>query len=430
MKSTLQEAVAFFKNRQAYHKLFTLFKEKYQSLGRIGGTVPVGDFKRDEREVLGGFFGIPGGQIQANGSIALKSFEQQLENTRFQGIELKDLLDAYFGQTIISNKQHQQNRDETLKKLLLKQRLTHPVLRKWINYLLDVRGDGRFILRMAEQHAVYFETVVGVIAEALMNLPTKAEKLPMFSQRITGDPHAFDLNQDVGKIFMHVLTVNQWNSETDALLVVPTATEKVNELLNAYHIYREDILNFVTVAGLMAETESGIAGVFEAAVKENAVQIVPLRELVPLHRIYPAQGKDVYIVENSGVCSVLLDQHPSATIVCTNGQFTLASLILLDLLIEEDCMLYYAGDFDPEGLSMAQRLLTRYPGHLKLWHMDKKAYHASNPVKTLSKQRLNKLKGIYHDQLIDIANDMKVQGKAGYQEALIDTMVNDLKEKG
>src|SRR5690625_5522313 len=93
--------------------------------------------------------------------------------------------------------------------------------------------------------------------------------------------------------------------------------------------------------------------------------------------------------------------------ICTNGQFTLAALVLLDLLVEEDCQLYYAGDFDPEGLGMAQRLLNRYPEHVELWRMDPDAYQASHPVNVLPPVRVEKLKGIVHEDLIDVDKEMR-----------------------
>src|SRR5690606_16173925 len=106
-----------------------------------------------------------------------------------------------------------------------------------------------------------------------------------------------------------------------------TTTEEINELLESYQIYRDDLLNFVTCANLIAKTVNGIHPVWEAAAIENSVQIVPLRELIAIEKVRPTVGNKVWIVENSGVCSTLLDHELTAPIICTNGQFTLASLM-------------------------------------------------------------------------------------------------------
>lgn len=129
-------------------------------------------------------------------------------------------------------------------------------LSKWFDYLLNINGEGRWIIRLAENNPVYFCELTENLATALIKLPSKAERLPMFSQRITGNPYAFDLHDDLGKVFLHVLSVENMKKETDVVLVVPTDTEGINELLNTYHIYRDDLLNFVTVAGFYAETDN------------------------------------------------------------------------------------------------------------------------------------------------------------------------------
>src|SRR5690625_176579 len=100
--------------------------------------------------------------------------------------------------------------------------------------------------------------------------------------------------------------------------------------------------------------------------------------------------------------------------------------MLLDFLVDGGNELYYAGDLDPEGLGMAGRLLERYEGAVRLWHMDVEAYQKSKPVTELSAERLEKLNSIQNDRLVEIANEMRRIGKAGYQEALVDLMVADI----
>lgn len=426
MENQLHEAVQFFKSEKVYDKLFKLFRKKYESLGRIGGTIPVATFSKHELEEVGKFFGLPGEQLAEKGTISLHAFEEQIEHTRFSAISLKQLLDAYFGETIISKKEQQLARETRLREFFHEQKESFPRLAFWIDDLLERKREGRWILQMAERDPNQFNTLLNVLDRALQSLPQQAERLPIFSQRLTGDPHAFDLQTELGRMFIHVLAVYRARVDGESLAEAPTSTEGINELLEHYYIYRDDLLNFVTCANLVAETVDGVHPVWEAAAKEQTVQIVPLRELVSLASVYPVEGKTVWMVENSGVCSTLLDHEPAAPMICTNGQFTLATLMLLDLLVKNECVLYYAGDFDPEGLGMAQRLLERYPGSVRLWHMDKAGYKKSKPTKELSQERLEKLKGITDERLLEVAEEMKRIGKAGYQEALVEGMLHDI----
>src|SRR5690625_7339713 len=104
MEQQLQQATEFFKNELAHDALPSLFKKKYESLGRIGGTVPITAFTDTEIKVIGRFFSVPSSQLYAKGSVSLHLFEQQLVNTRFHKLGLKQLLDAYFDQVIIDRK--------------------------------------------------------------------------------------------------------------------------------------------------------------------------------------------------------------------------------------------------------------------------------------------------------------------------------------
>ncbi|HLR70820.1 MAG TPA: TIGR02679 family protein [Pseudogracilibacillus sp.] len=428
MEKLLHEAVQFFKSEQAYHKLFLLFRKKYESLGRIGGTVPISTFTKEELADIGQFFGLPGELLAKKGTIALASFETQLERTRFSSISFKTLLDAYFGEVIISKKEQRQVKEEKLHNMLTEHQTKFPHIAFWLDYLLEQKRERRWIIQIAEMEPSYFTSLLAHLDRAFNNLPQEAERLPIFAQRIAGDPHAFDIQQDLGKIFIHLLSVHQGTLEAEKTVEIATSIEEINMLLQEYLIYRDDLLNFVTCANLVAATKEGIHPVWEAAAQHQTIQIVPLRELVSLEHVYPVKGRKVWMVENSGVCATLLDHEPHAPIVCTNGQFTLATLTLLDLLAKNDCKLYYASDFDPEGLGMAQRLLERYPNAIYLWHMDTAGYYQSSPTKEISNERLEKLKNITNDRLVEVAMEMKRIGKAGYQEALIPNMLSDIKE--
>lgn len=428
MDKELEAAVQFFKNERAYGKLFQLFRKKYESLGRIGGTVSTQPFSHDELDEIGRFFGLPGEQLQLKGRIGLLHFEEQLSFTRFSSIALKELLDAYFGEVIISKKEQQLANEEKLRTFFTTQYEHFPHIAFWLQFIYEQRTEGRWMIRMAETNEALFITYAQTLHRAFQSLPKKVERLPMFSQRMTGDPHAFDLNRDLGRMFIHLLAVHRFEQGMTDEIEFATTTEEINELLESYQIYRDDLLNFVTCANLIAETANGIHPVWEAAATENSVQIVPLRELITIEKVQPASGNIVWIVENSGVCSTLLDQVPTAPIVCTNGQFTLASLLLMDLLVESGCIIYYSGDFDPEGLGMAQRLVERYREAIELWHMDLESYRQTNPIKELTQERLEKLHHIHDERLIEVAEEMRKIGKAGYQEALVDFMLEDVME--
>ena len=128
-------------------------------------------------------------------------------------------------------------------------------------------------------------------------------------------------------------------------------------------------------------------------------------------------GKKVYIVENPAIFSMLIKEKPEAGILCGNGQLRLASHVLLDLFDKETEFLY-AGDFDPEGLLIAQNLKEKYGDRMHLWKYEKELYEMYRSEVEISEKSLKKLDNIYLKELLEIAGLMKKQKKATYQEAL------------
>ena len=146
-----------------------------------------------------------------------------------------------------------------------------------------------------------------------------------------------------------------------------------------------------------------------------------------LTRAYPAKGNAVFVVENAGVFSELLDE--AMPLVSTNGQLNLATLLLLDLLVESGAHLYYSGDFDPEGLKMADRLAGRYGENLSLWHFTREDYFASMPSVSLSEERLAKLQSISSPKLQPVKQEIERCKKAGYQEAILPVLRKDIEKE-
>jgi len=423
----LDEALTYFGNDSGFKRLFMLFKQKYESLGRIGGTVPIMDFSDDELAAVARFFGMTASDLKQKRKVSLDSFEKQLHMTKFGRVQLKELIEAYFDEPLISKKERKQQQEAHLELFFIHLKGEFPRLTFWMDYLKRKSPDTYWIHRLIHKSEETFIRMVYQLDEAYRHLPNRFERLPMFSQRITSNPHAFDRNTVLGKLWIHVLAVNQSDQDT---VDIPANSEAINDLLLSYKLLRDDITNYVTCANLVAETEEGLHPMWEAAAKTSSVMNVPLRELIPLTRVYPARAKkSIWVVENSGVYSSMLDQLPGIPLVCTHGQFKLAALLLIDLLADEQCDIYYAGDLDPEGIAMAERLLLRHPQHVNLWCMDVAAYGKSDATIELSNERLNKLDSITVPELIPLVEELKTRKKAGYQEALVEEMIKQLVEE-
>ena len=105
--------------------------------------------------------------------------------------------------------------------------------------------------------------------------------------------------------------------------------------------------------------------------------------------------------------------------MCMNGQPRLAALIALDLLAAAGTGVCYAGDLDPEGLLIGQKLADYYPGAFCFVGMRAEDYRQSMSQESISDRRLKMLERITHPQLVEAAELMRQYRRAGYQEFLI-----------
>jgi uncharacterized protein (TIGR02679 family) len=416
-----------FKEEPGFLKLFRLFKEKYRSLGRVGGTVSLKTFNRRELESVAGFLGKSADTLMQKGSISLLGFEKELGHTGFSEYTLLQLLEAVLQETIQTKKEEIElgRVQENLFIDSLKQVIPGAV--GWFQYIQEKKVDTRWIWSLYHQNKEELQEKMMRVCKAFEALPQKEgfERLPFFSQRITGNPHYFDQHEAAGKLLLHRMYVDQL-SQGNAEAGMPKTAEELNDLLSEYGIIRDDLWNFITCQGLLASTGHDVHPVWQAAVQTETVMNIPMKELTKVERIWPNRGRNVWIVENSSVCSTIMDVVPHAAIVCTHGQLRSASWRLLDLLVQSNCTLYYSGDLDPEGIVIAEKVKKRYKDQVVLWRMDKEAYEMSMSEEGIS-TRLSKLDGITSPEWGEVIRLIKEVQKAGYQEAIVAELVGDIK---
>ena len=131
-------------------------------------------------------------------------------------------------------------------------------------------------------------------------------------------------------------------------------------------------------------------------------------------------GNRMYIVENPSVYAVLCGKWDrKCGLMCMNGQPRFSSLLILDLLAQSGTEVWYAGDIDPEGLLIAQRLKRYYQGEFHCWHMSADDYEMCMSAEEISQRRQKMLEKVEDPQLKETAEALQKSGKAGYQENML-----------
>lgn len=258
--------------------------------------------------------------------------------------------------------------------------------------------------------------------------------LPLFASRVTRNPHALDMDKEAGKMLIYTLQVLK-EIEAGIKMKGKLNAEEMTELLLSYNILRDDLTNRVTFFNMKGTNKTGGENLLlKGMCAEKSTVSLPLREVMKLESIR-AINNTVFMIENSGVSSYVIteavEREKEVSIVTGNGMLTLATLKFLDMFVQSGGVIYYAGDFDPEGLGIAQRLLDRYGESLKIWKYGVEEYRSSLSDEVIETHRLNQLVShILDDSLQAIKKYMLEIKKAGYQENIVDEIIQAILDDG
>ncbi len=429
MNDLAQECAAYFQSRPAYLRAFRLLREKWKRYGRTAGWVKISKASSAEKEALGGFLNrdFSGDTV----SFTVEQFEKALRETRFHTVSLPELLEAYFQEPLVSTKKMREKKEAEKEEFLL--RLWKMAdgfgaeAGSWIRQLIDEKKYGyqMVMLEYGKSPQAAKETIETVY-RALRQLRVEPSiRMAVLGARVTRNPHAFDRNTAAGKLLIHALCHSQKT----------TFPRHGEELLMLYYhagIRPDDISSFTSIYGIRLFTAQAEHPAYREFVQKGEPCVVTLFNLGEIKRA-EAVGHRVYVLENQMVFSHICEQlteRRDISFICTSGQVKTASWLLLDLLTQAGYEIYYSGDFDPEGLMIAERVLRRYPRNARLWHMGPEDYITALSEEAISDRRLQGLAQIQLPCLQEVKEAIRQNGHAGYQEQLLPVLCQEMRENG
>ncbi|WP_071459668.1 TIGR02679 family protein [Bacillus massilinigeriensis] len=422
--------VAYIKSEKGLNRLFSKLTKRYKQLGRIGGSVKLDHLDDEERESLAGFFGKDFSN-KTSATISFVSVEKALSKTRYSLIPVETILNVFEGKALVPNRVMKEKEAEKKAKFFLELSEQDAASQQWIKFIAQKGQGARVFHNLYDRDPQQLKNIILTVGKAVSALPKGHHyvRLPVFAQRLTKDPHAFDLDTEQGKALLHRLQFIQKEQGTIQNIRTNLNAEEANVVLHSFRIFRDDMLNYVTVSGLIGYTEKGPHPVWEAAAESDCALNFPLREIAKLYRCKPVVGRNIFIVENSGVFSSLLDHWSMPfppPLICTNGQLKLAALWLIDIVSKENNVIHYSGDHDPEGLLIAQKLKKRAPDRVRLWRYSIEDYLRCRSNKEIPLERIAGLNAIDLEGLFQVKEALEKYQYAGYQEELIDTLLDDM----
>lgn len=425
MNDQARACAAYFQSRPGYRRILSELLKKYRSYGRPAGTIRLDDATQEECDAARSIFGRP---FSPPLRFHAAQFEAALQELRFGKVSLKEVLESYFNTEIRTNselREAENSRFTTMMTQILKQ-TDNSLCIRWLQTLKDHQGDGYQLPR--REAAKDLDGTRHALLQACRSLDLLEQRtqgmvrLAVLSAHATSDPHALDSGTLCGKLFLRLLSFRSG-------LAVPANAEQRDSLYYENGILYDSISSLVTQTGLVllaGTAEHPACSLFR---QRREIYTLSLANLSGLTGARSPSGK-VYIVENEMVFTQLCD-HVSqfhSPLICTSGQPSVAALRLLDLLAREGTQLFYSGDFDGKGLSIAAQLCVRYPNLLKPWHMEIADYDQCRSDILLSKSSRSLLQGCVGTALEAAAEAVKQFDRAGYQELLIPLLETDLTE--
>lgn len=127
-------------------------------------------------------------------------------------------------------------------------------------------------------------------------------------------------------------------------------------------------------------------------------------------------------VENPSVMSAFMHKAAYIPCICISGQPNITCLIVLKQLYSSGCKLYCSGDFDPEGILIADKLWRRFP-KMEFICMEEFYYRKSLSNVFLDEKRLKKLERVENQNLRKLSSYISDIKFAGYQERITEDII-------
>ena len=424
LETIKKECLAYFRQNLIWKKILKGFREKYSSYGRFGGKVILKNLKLQDIEELEGFFG-KSFHGQKSVTISAEKFQQAMEASRYKDITPECLLENFFEEPLLGKQERKLSRQQE------KARIWENFRRRYEGTPIETAEESlKNIVKDSEKRELAeWDRLLRYGAEIYNHLPYRQSDklyLAVFAAMLTGNPHAFDNGTAGGNFLYQIiqmdLEIREIKIETSEIF--PAYKRQKSYLLTG--IMLDDISNYAMLYQVQAVKKDGtLHKGMEGFAREQHIVQVPLAVIMEWESLYCPQG-EVYIVENPSVFAVLSGKEKTGNVrrayMCMNGQPRLAGLMVLDLFAKSGIRVYYAGDLDPEGILIAQKLSQYYKGEFHYWHMKTVDYEKCRSEKLISPKRIRILDRITDEKLKPVAEIIGACRMAGYQEMLIEDL--------
>lgn len=452
------ECARYLKSKKAYRRCMEEFRKKWKSFGRVAGRITLKDADEEERREIGGILGKF--FYDKDISFEFAKFEQGLQRTRFAPVNMKEVLEAYFGETLSTNQGEKQEWEKQKTAFLngIKEHFRNSAGDESAAFLWmqDLTSDKKYgyqqLMKEFKKEPQQTEVLAKNVGTALIQLERMSEggiewPLAVFAAKISGNPHYFDRGTTPGQLLTNAICYRN-------KVELPKSAHQWRELLFAVGIVPDNVSSMVHAYGLRLRTKGCWHPAYDAFCSLHEPYVITMENMRGITGAL-AEGGRVYVVENEMVFCYLLEHavkgtcqegdasnigssaasadrsmragvNEKLTLLCTSGQLRSVALELIPLILDSGADIYYSGDIDPDGVGIADRLWQRFGERIHIWRMSPEDYETGVSKECIDNTGLAKLENVRNPLLKQTAEAVREKRRAAYQENLLGELLGDI----
>lgn len=425
-KVSRKSAINYYKNSSAYRKMCKDLMMKYKRYGRLTGRISLKDYTDKQKVKIADFVGESVADLGSKNDVSVAKIKSAHLDTKYGDYDLAYLASEVTGIGLSVDSDGSKPSKEAIKE----------TIRDEIRQLLSaVRPDVLDeIMDKIYYENKYKEISLGDIyflGNAIEKINQREGQfdgvnfdnyiyLAVFAAEITANPYEFDEGTILGDWLFRILALTYGDKPAGMSYM-----EYRDKVFEHYGILLDDIFHFLSVNHMLARSNGEVNSVWSASCRNQVSWKAPLKHILKTDLIYPELGDALILVENASVFYILSSMFNSLPIVCFHGKLRKSIWTFMDKL-SKDAKVYYAGDFDPEGLKMADDLKQAYGDMIDLSLMRMKYYEGSKPRTKIKPANLDILDKIRDEKLKEVAEAIKDTKLVGHQYNLIEMYVEHI----
>lgn len=425
-KVSRKSAINYYKNSSAYRKMCKDLMMKYKRYGRLTGRISLKDYTDKQKVKIADFVGESVADLGSKNDVSVAKIKSAHLDTKYGDYDLAYLASEVTGISLSVDSDGNQPSKEAIKETIRDE------IRQLLSAVrLDVLDE---IMDKIYYENKYKEISLGDIyflGNAIEKINQRAGQfdgvnfdnyiyLAVFAAEITSNPYEFDEGTVLGDWLFRILALTYGDKPAGMSYM-----EYRDKVFEHYGILLDDIFHFLSVNHMLARSNGEVNSVWSASCRNQVSWKAPLKHILKMDLIYPELGDALILVENASVFYILSAMFNSLPIVCFHGKLRKSIWTFMDKL-SKDAKVYYAGDFDSEGLKMADDLKQAYGDMIDLSLMRMKYYEGSKPRTKIKPANLDILDKIRDEKLKEVAEAIKDTKLVGHQYNLIEMYVEHI----